>query len=181
MTPMPGQISHSGSRIEESMIVKRWLAVLAIAAVAIGLGYAAFNSYRSSQPEQCYACLRPVHAHSRTVALVDGKPRTFCCPACALSEHEQEGKPIRVTELTDYLTGAKLSPSGAFLVKGSDVNMCVRTHEILDVDKRAADLHYDRCLPSLLAFGRQDQAIQFAREHGGEALPFSQIVSAFSH
>lgn len=161
--------------------MQRWLAVLALVAVAIGLGYAAFNYYRHSQPEQCYACLRPIHAHSRTVAIVDGKPRTFCCPACALSEHEQERKPIRITELTDYVTGARLSPSGAFLVKGSDINMCVRAHSMLDTDKRAAQLHYDRCLPGLLAFAREDQAMQFAREHGGQVLPFEAIVSEFSH
>jgi hypothetical protein len=161
--------------------VKRLLGVLVLLAAAIGLGYAAFTAYRHSQPEQCYACLRPIHAHSRTAAIVDGKPRTFCCPACALSEHEQERKPILVTELTDYLTGAKLSPSNAFLVRGSDVNLCVRAHSMLHADKRAAQLHYDRCLPGLLAFASRDQAMQFAREHGGQVLPFEAIVSQFTH
>jgi hypothetical protein len=167
--------------MKEERAVKRWLAVLVLLAAAIGLGYAAFNGYWRSQPEQCYACQRLIHAHSRTVAIVDGKPRTFCCPACALSEHEQERKPIRVTELTDYLTGARLSQKSAFLVKGSDVNMCVRAHSMLDADKRAAQLHYDRCLPGLLAFASEDQAMQFAREHGGQVLPFEAIVSQFSH
>ncbi|MCL5745801.1 MAG: hypothetical protein M1541_18065 [Acidobacteria bacterium] len=64
----------------------------------------------------------------------------FCCPACALSEHEQEGKPIRVAELTDFLTGAKLSPAAASILKGSDVNMCARTHELIDADKWPADV-----------------------------------------
>ncbi len=161
--------------------MKRWLEILAFVAVAIGLGYAAFNVYRRSQPEQCYACLRPIHAHSRTVAFVDGKPTAFCCPACAFSEHQQEGRPVRITELTDYVTGAKLSPSGAFLVKGSDINLCVRAHSMLDADKHEAQLHYDRCLPGLLAFGHEDEAMQFAREHGGQVLPFEAIAAQFSH
>ena len=80
--------------------------------------------------------------------------------------------------MTDYPTGAKLSPSSAFLVKGSDVNTCVQAHSMLDADKHAAQLHYDRCLPGLLAFAREDQAKQFAREHGGQILPFE---SQFSH
>jgi hypothetical protein len=112
--------------------------------------------------------------------LVSGRTRLFCCPACALSEHEQEVKPIRVTELTAFLTGAELSPSDAFVVRGSDVNMCARTHELLDQDKRSADVHYDRCAPSMLAFAQRDEAVRFAREHGGEVLPFKEIVAEFS-
>jgi len=161
--------------------VKRWLAVIAFLAVVVGLGYAAFRTYDRLQPEQCYACARPIHGHSRTIAMVDGKPRTFCCPACALSEQAQEGKPIRIVELTDYVTGAKLSPKGAFLVKESDVNLCVRSHCLLDADKHAAQLHFDRCLPGLLAFGSEGQAARFAHEHGGQVLPFDAVVAQFSH
>jgi hypothetical protein len=105
----------------------------------------------------------------------------FCCPACALTEHEQEGKPVQITELTDFLTRAKLSPNEAFVVKSSDVNMCARMQGLMNADKRAADVLYDRCSPSILAFGQRSDAMQFAREHGGEVLPFSEIVSAFGH
>jgi hypothetical protein len=163
------------------MPIRRWFAVLAIVAVTIGLGYAAFQAYRGSQPEQCYACQRAVHSHSRTVAIVDGRARVFCCPACALSEQQQEGKPIRITELTAFLTGAKLSPNDAFLVKGSEVNMCALTHGLMDADKRQAQVSYDRCSPSLLAFAKRSEAIEFAREHGGQVLSFSETISAFSH
>ena len=163
------------------MIVKRWLSVVAVVVVAVGLGYAAFTVYRSSQAEQCYACQRAVHAHMRTVAVVGGRQRVFCCPACALSEHEQEGKPIKITELTDFMTGTKLAPDQAFLVKGSDVNICARTQELVGADKQPADLHYDRCSPSLLAFRQRSDGARFVQEHRGEILPFSEIASAFAH
>jgi hypothetical protein len=116
----------------------------------------------------------------RTLAVINGRSRVFCCPACALSEHEQEGKPIHIAELTDFLTGAKLSPDHAFVVKGSDINMCATKHEMMDADKRPADVHYDRCSPSLLAFGSQSDAAHFVREHGGEIRSFSEIASAFA-
>ena len=161
------------------MTGKRWLVILAVVAVAVGLGYTAFHLYNGSQPEQCYACQRVVHAHMRTIAMVNGRSRVFCCPACALSEHRQEGKPIRVTELTAFLTGAKVSPTEAFVVKGSDVNMCARTQELINADKRPADLHYDRCAPSLLAFAQRSEATEFARVHGGDVLLFSELASAF--
>ncbi len=162
------------------MTGRRWLRAFAVVAAGVALAYAGFRTYRGSQAEQCYACQRAIHAHSRTLAVDKGRVRVFCCPACALSEHEQEGKPIRVTELTDFLTGAKLAPSGAFILKGSDVNMCAHTQELIDAEKRPAGLQYDRCSPSLLAFGSRNEAMEFARTHGGEVVPFTEIVSAFS-
>jgi nitrous oxide reductase accessory protein NosL len=50
----------------------------------------------------------------------------------------------------------------------------------MNADKRASDVHYDRCSPSILAFAQRSDAAQFAREHGGEVLRFSELVSAFS-
>jgi hypothetical protein len=58
--------------------------------------------------------------------------------------------------------------------------MCERTKELVDGDKRAADLRYDRCAPSLIAFAERGDAVQFAREHGGEVMPFSQAAAAFA-
>ena len=159
---------------------RQFAIVVVIAVVAVAIGYAGWQVYRQAEPEQCYACQRPIHAHSRTVALAKGGSRLFCCPACAFSEHEQEGKPVRVTELTAFLTGAKLSPNEAYVVKGSDVNMCAQTRELIDADKRSAGVHYDRCAPSILAFARESEAAVFSREHGGTVLPFREVAASFS-
>jgi hypothetical protein len=156
----------------------RWFAAVAAIVVVAALGYIGFRAYRGAQPEICYACQRPIHAHSRAVAIVNGRAKMFCCPACALSEHEQEGRPVRIVELTSFLTGAKLSPNEAYVVKGSDVNMCARAHEMIDADKRPAGVLYDRCSPSLIAFGQRSEAIEFAREHGGEVLAFKDVMTA---
>ena len=158
----------------------RQLALFAIVAIALAAGYAGWRAYQRTHPEQCYACQRPIHAHSRTVASAKGGLRIFCCPACALSEQRQEGKAVRVTELTAVNSGAKLSPNDAYVVKGSDVNMCAHAHEMIDADKRAADVHYDRCAPSLLAFAQEREAIQFSREHGGTVLPFREIAASYA-
>lgn len=158
----------------------RWLVGVAALIATIALGFAGYAFVRRQQPEQCYACQRAIHEHSRTVALDHGRVRVFCCPACALTEHEQEGKPVRVTALTDFLTGAKLAPDAALIVKGSDVNMCARTHELVDSEKRAADVRYDRCSPSLLAFERREDATAFTREHGGQIVRFSELVPEFA-
>jgi hypothetical protein len=159
------------------MTPRSWVAVSIGLLVVLALSYGAFTSLRSPA-DQCYACSRPAHAHSRTIALVNGRPRVFCCPACALSQREQSGKPAPITQLTSFSTGEKLSPAGAFVVKGSDVNMCEHASGPIDPDHRPADLQYDRCSPSLIAFGRRDQASAFARQHGGQVEPFAEVMAA---
>lgn len=159
------------------MVRKHWV-VLAIAAV-LALGYAGFKEFRYSDPAECYACRRPIHAHSRTVAMVNGRARLFCCPACAFSLHEQGKESVRITQLASFDTGAVLSPGAAFIVKGSDVNMCARERARVDVDKQPATLQYDRCAPSMYAFPSKELAEAFAREHGGEVLPFKQLEAVF--
>ena len=153
---------------------RHWL-VLFGAALAQGC-----QVFRSSEAAECYACKRPIHEHSRTVAFENGRSRVFCCPACALSERAQTGKPIAVTRLTAYLTGEPLAPENAYVVRGSDVNMCIRTQDIVSADKRPADLRYDRCAPSIYAFAQQSEAVRFAREHGGEVMLFPQAAAAFT-
>jgi len=161
------------------MTLRNWVAASMGLLLALALGYGAFTALRRPA-DQCYACNRPAHAHSRTVALVNGRPRVFCCPACALSQHEQSGQPVRITQLTSFSTGEKLSPAGAFVVKGSDVNMCEHAQEPIDPDHRPADLQYDRCSPSLIAFAQRDEASAFARLHGGQVESFADVMAAFA-
>jgi hypothetical protein len=153
---------------------RRWLVLFGAA-----LGQSC-QVFRSSDATECYACKRPIHEHSKTVAFENGHSRIFCCPACALSEHEQTGKPITITRLTSYLTGEPLTPESAYVVRGSDVNMCIRTQDIVSADKRPADLRYDRCAPSLYAFAQQSEATRVAKEHGGEVMLFPKAAAAFS-
>src|ERR1700724_73777 len=101
------------------MLRRVWFAgVVHVLAVLI-LGYAGWKSFAHADAYQCYACERQIHAQSRTVAFIDGRLRLFCCPACALSQCRQTGKPIRITQLTAFLTGKALSPDNAYVVRGS--------------------------------------------------------------
>jgi hypothetical protein len=160
--------------MEQDMERRRWLVLFGAA-----LGQAC-QGFRSSDAAECYACQRPIHAHSKTVASADGHSRIFCCPACALSQREQTGKPVAITQLTSYLTGEPLTPEAAYVVRGSDVNMCIRTQDIVSADKRAAALRYDRCAPSLYAFAQESEAARFASQHGGQVMLFPKAAAAFS-
>ncbi len=145
----------------------RRIALVAVLAVLAALGYAGWRSVRASAGETCSVCRRDVHARSRTVGLMNGKRVVFCCPACAYSE-EQQAAGVRITEMTDFLTGVKVPAANAYLVRGSDVNLCAaHEHVPIDADKRAAEVAFDRCRPGLLAFATRAGAEAFMAEHGG--------------
>jgi len=147
-------------------------------AVVLGLVYAGWKTWRASEAQICQVCSRPIHSQTRTAGVAGGGREMFCCPACALTAHDQSGNAVRIVELTDYETNSTLDPSQAFLVRGSDVNICARQHGPVDPDKQPTVVHFDRCSPSLLAFARRDAAVRFAREHGGELLRFSALAAS---
>ena len=82
--------------------------------------------------------------------------------------------------MTSFLTGRPISPNGAYLVRGSNVNMCTTTQAIINADKRDAGMVYDRCAPSLIAFASRAEAADFARAHGGTVMPFQEAASALA-
>ena len=57
--------------------------------------------------------------------------------------------------------------------------MCAHARELVDEEKRPADLHLDRCSPSMLAFKQRSEAVEFLRQ-GGQVLPFNEIASAYA-
>ena len=75
-----------------------WFAGVVCVLAVLVLGYAGWKTFAHTDAHQCYACKRPIHAHSKTVAFIDGRSRLFCCPACALSQYRQTGQPIRITQ-----------------------------------------------------------------------------------
>ena len=155
------------------------LGILAIVVLA-GLAYSAWRYVNERGSETCQACMRPVHAHMKTVAIVDGKRATYCCPACALSAHEQSGKRVQVVELTDYLTNTPLKPEDSFVVRNSDVNPCLQHHHPeVGENSQPLESRFDRCTPSVLAFRDEKSAAAFAGEHGGRVSRFSDFATEF--
>ena len=114
-----------------------------------GIGYAAWRYVAERDAHFCRACTRPVHSNSKTVAVVDGKRGFYCCPACALSEHQQSKVPVDVIELADYLGGGRLAPNQSYVVRDSDVNACLHHQPAVNPDKQPMHSQFDRCAPSL--------------------------------
>ena len=159
------------------MKAKTLLPGLLVSLVVVALGYGAWRLMSVRAQEACQACRRPIHAHTKTVGVLDGKRELFCCPSCALSEQSQSGKSIEIVELSDFRSGAKLFPSQAYVVRDSDENPCLKMQPALNLDKQPLELHFDRCVPSMLAFARRQDAVSFAEQHGGRVFRFADVAS----
>jgi hypothetical protein len=153
------------------------VAILAIAFISAA-GYGAWSYVRARENQSCAACKRPVHKHSRTLAVADGKQSGYCCPACALSDRLQSGARVQVTALTDHTTGTRIPSERAWVVRGSDFNMCARAAADPRPDKHPMEAHYDRCSPGLVAFSSESAAAAFVRQHGGHVLRFATLTAA---
>ena len=157
-----------------------WLGTALLLAVVLGLGYGGWKAWRSREARICQMCSRPIHIHTRTVGVVGNRRESYCCPACALTAHDQSGGAVKIVELADYETGSPVSPTQAVLVRGSDVNFCAQQHGPVDTDKQPTAVAFDRCSPSLLAFVNREAAARFAKEHGGEVMSFSELAAIYS-
>ncbi len=150
-------------------------------AITFGLTYSGWEIRGSDRSQFCYARGRPVHPQTRTTGLLGGKKELFCCPTCALTEHLQTGKRVKITELSDFNTRARLAPGNAFIVSRSDVNECVTDHMLISQNMQINSMDFDRCSPSVIAFAHREDAERFEKEHGGALMSFEALAPAYQH
>lgn len=161
------------------MRIISWVGLFVFLGLAAAFSYGWRTTLQRANDSMCFACQRPVHSHLKTVAIVDGKRKVFCCPACALSARRQGNKSVQVAELVDYVTGAKLRPSDAYLVQDSDVNPCLTHHPLVDQSKNPMGVSFDRCTPSSLAFADPGGASAFMLKHGGHLVRFNEVAAQY--
>lgn len=144
-------------------------------AAGFAIVYTGWRMETTTEAPACQICGRPIHAGTRTVALIAGKEKVFCCPMCALTASRQTGREVRIIELTDGETNRPLAPANAVLVVGSEVNLCLRRLVLRERDKQTAPLAFDRCSPSALAFSSRVAAETFQRRHGGKLMRVNEL------
>jgi hypothetical protein len=150
------------------------IAFLALAGAAV-LGW--FRVVARPAPIACGYCLRPLHANVKVTAEIDGKRAEVCCPRCAITEANQEHKPVRLIAVHDYSTGKAMSPDNAWYVEGSRVLACEQGAMHMDEMKDTQEMAYDRCSPGTLTFATKQEATDFVGANGGAVLSFGQLMS----
>lgn len=153
------------------------IGVVILLILAGGLIYTAWKLQVASKSALCRICHRHLHGGSEVIVLWNEKREAFCCPTCASTFRRQEGRAVKVVELTDFKTGLKVAPEDAYAVKGSNVNLCRQHPVLMDSQKQTAPMGYDRCSPGILVFSNLPAAKQFQQEHGGRLLRFQDLAA----
>ena len=149
--------------------------IFLIVAGAATFGWFRFVAHPT--PVACGYCNRSLHANSMVTAEIAGKRTQACCARCAISEANQQHKPIQLIEVHDYRTGKGISPAGASFVEGSRVTVCEHDMANMGEHKDMPDMVFDRCSPGTLAFASKEDADAFVAQNGGAVLSFNQLMS----
>ena len=59
------------------------------------------------------------------------------------------------------------------------MNHCLRTEPLVSEGKEVRHLEFDRCSPSIMAFGGEQAAKEFIAENGGTLATFAELEGAF--
>lgn len=153
-------------------------ASLAILALAISLLPGCDRLQTWLHPTQCALSGRPIHAGMGARVQIDERPPVrACCLRCTIVEAEHTDKDIHVLSVTDYVSHDQISPKDAFYIVGSTVTPCAGPWVEVPANRReSSQVSWDRCLPSVIAFGKSEDAEQFQRESGGEIQTFAKLT-----
>ena len=125
---------------------------------------------------RCAICYMPIPAKTRVVIRVNGgTPMVVCDARCPLTYQHESGKKVELIQVTDYETSERLDPHDAVYVTGSDVAPDVHAEALRATPADTAYLHWHRCLPSVLAFRKRENALRFQRAHGGTVMALADL------
>jgi len=125
----------------------------------------------------CQVCQRKIHPQvSFVLELRDGSRIKTCCPGCAIYQQAQAKLKVKAAFATDYISGKALKAEEAIFVEDSDLDFCSHPAMLLTESKTPLAKVWDRCLPSLVAFGNPDDVRKFQQKHGGHLLSYEDIV-----
>lgn len=153
------------------------IGLLLVIGIGIG-GYLTVSRLLQSEPDLCNVCRRQIHpGHEYVLRLAGGRTEKACCPRCGM--HSQVLNPAEVESAwaSDFKSGRLIRAEDAFYVEGSDVMACC-TASPLREPGTTYELHWDRCLPSLIAFHSEAEAKAFQRRHGGEILSYGDSLES---
>jgi hypothetical protein len=161
-------------------MVMNFRRIVLMAIVLVVAGSAAFLWFKlvaHPAPVACGYCSRPLHARSMVTAEIAGKKTQACCARCAISEANQQHKPLRLIEVRDYPSGKGIAPEGASFVEGSRTIVCEHDMANRNEHQDMPDMVFDRCSPGTLAFASKQDADAFVARNGGSVLSLHQLMS----
>jgi hypothetical protein len=97
---------------------------------------------------------------------------SVCCPRCGLAAVIQNGG--RALDAVDFATKKRVGAEEAIYLEGSDIMECCSSTGFRSDEGSYREIDYDRCMPSLLAFARRQDAETVQQKHGGNIISFEE-------
>ena len=165
---MEHEVNHRNPKRTFSVMIG-----LAILGVAGSLFFLVQSGWIATGNPVCFVCQRPLHPSQTFVVLSQGgRARQACCPRCGLRfVIESNGTP---SQATDFSNGKFIAAETAFYLEGSDLMQCCGGTTMRADSGMICEAHYDRCLPSLVAFANLSHARAYRQEHGGRLLDLAE-------
>ena len=146
------------------------LGVICLAAL---LGYFVWAGRIAGGKPVCEVCKRVIQtATSFEIARPDGSLRAVCCPRCGLAAVIQNGG--HALDAVDFTSKKRIRAPEALYLEGSDIMECCSTTGFRSDEGAYQEMDYDRCMPSLLAFARREDAEAVRQKHGGRIISFEE-------
>jgi nitrous oxide reductase accessory protein NosL len=145
--------------------------------ILLAMGSAAYWFAESSANQTCGFCLRPLDPHLSVTAEIAGHKKHACCARCAITEANQQHKPVRLLEAHDYPTGKAIDPAKAFFVNDSRAIACTHDMPLMDQSKHSDHLAFDRCSPGAFTFEKRSDAEAFIQQNGGVLLSYTELIA----
>jgi len=151
----------------------RSLVVMALLGLGLGLFYLVQSGRFATGNPVCAVCQRPLHqAQVFVVVSQEGREQRACCPRCGLRFVIESG--ARPFQATDFSTGKLMSAETAYYLEGSDIMECCSSPTLRSDSGMICEMHYDRCMPSLVTFARLDDARSYQQEHAGRVIDLAE-------
>jgi len=153
-------------------------AIAATIVVAIALLTGCDRIQTWLQPHTCSLCSRPVHAGMAVSFEIEGHdPAQACCLRCVISYAQATGANVRVFSVTDYVAHDTLGPEDATYLTGSQLTPCSGPPVEVPASRRESlTQQWDRCLPSVIAFAKRQDAEHLRESAGGAILSFADLT-----
>lgn len=146
---------------------------LVVICVAALLGYFVWAGKIAGGKPVCGVCKRVIHTEtSFKIVQSDGSMKATCCPRCGLTAIIQNGG--RATEAVDFSSKKRIGAAEAIYLEGSDIMECCTDTGFRADEGAYQKMEYDRCMPSLLAFARREDAETVRQKHGGQIISFEE-------
>ncbi len=146
---------------------------LGVICLAVLLGYFVWAGRIAGGKPVCEVCKRRIQTEtSFRIERMDGSMRAVCCPRCGLTAVIHHGG--RALDAVDFTTKKQIAAAEAIYLEGSDIMECCTNTGFRSDEGAYQKMEYDRCMPSLLAFARREDAEVVRQKHGGKILSFEE-------